>query len=233
MKTFTQQSRRRGFTLIELLTVIAIIGVLAAILIPAVGAVKKVADRAAAMSNCKQIALAYNTFAQSGSRARNITSSGEGAYVASEVGTFAGILAKRGGLNDASIWYITSDPALAAEINNLATLRQVLDDPAVDQASDHNLSVSPISWAVAVNLPVNAESSTTPIAWTRGANTDGTWDADSPWEGDGGHIAYLDGHAAWYEDLNDDPLVNHSAGSGTTTDITQAIYSTGEVLEDE
>ena len=56
--------RRSGFTLIELLTVIAIIGILVAILIPTVGAVRESARSAACQNNLRQIHMAIFLYSE-------------------------------------------------------------------------------------------------------------------------------------------------------------------------
>lgn len=55
-------SRTAAFTLVELLTVIAIIGVLAAIIIPVVGKVRQSANKTTCASNLRQIGVALNSY---------------------------------------------------------------------------------------------------------------------------------------------------------------------------
>lgn len=196
MNIYKHKKTRSGFTLIELLTVIAIIGILAGILIPTIGLVRKNAAKTKAASDLRQIATAYNAFASSGPRARTMPSATVG-----NIGIWAETLARSGGFNEAAGYFVDSAPNVVV----LPAIPQTILDPAGAATALWTAAANAgaISYNAAVNLPPNARGTITPLIWTTGINegADATWPAVSPWEGEGGHIGFLDTHVAFYTDL--------------------------------
>lgn len=182
----------KGFTLLELLTVIAIIAVLTAILFPMVSRAMASAQRAKASSNLRQICLAYVSYSHEGGTLRSIR--------ANTPNEWAAQLARHTGLNEASLYFVDADPALEGVTQPSSILADLNDTNSIEQTG---FAQAPMGYAVASGLYAQAPASTTPVAWTRGLRTDGTWSPDSPYQGKGGFIGFLDGHVTWYSSLSD------------------------------
>ncbi len=189
----------KGFTLIELLTVIAIIGILAAIIIPTVGKVRETARRSVDSSNLRQVGQASLIFASDNRDllpATNGTFNATG-YVNSggqtNLKAAIGGLAFAGGLNDATIWFTGTEATAASGLSTvLASNRTTLE------TSFNQVTASSNSFNYVAALTAN-DASTVPVAYTRGISSNAsTWVATAPYGSDGGHIVFLGGNVSFF-----------------------------------
>ena len=221
---------RKGFTLIELLTVIAIIGILAAVLFPGVAGVMRKAKQSTAQTKVRNIAQAYIAFASTGNKFVK-----QGAWSpttpsqANSVPDFGAVLSYNSNLNAAELWYVEAD-----QLNDSANFTKVvLVGVAPSQTINPDFSTASVqlgfhSWTTYVPTPRNLTEQT-PLFWARGLTSAGKWDATTGcWGAEGGHIAFGDSHVTWYQDTStiENQFVSKTSPGTMTPDWKQAISLT-------
>jgi len=131
----SRATRAPAFTLIELLTVIAIIGILAAILIPTVSAVRDSARASQCVSNLRQIGNAIHLFAEDNNDLipPNVGGvSGGGPGIESEVGSL---------VRDRGLGFLLSEQRGGIPENNAN--RRIARVSNVDYLDDANILICP------------------------------------------------------------------------------------------
>jgi prepilin-type N-terminal cleavage/methylation domain-containing protein len=187
---------KRAFTLIEILAVIAIIGILAAILLPSVGSAVNKAHRMKDANNMRQIAVAYINYMRDNHDRNEMAR-------CKNVHEFASVLAKRGYLTTPEVYFSDSDPAVS--LSNLKKPKSIGKPGGGSWRLSDDFTKFPLSVVAVVSISPSAPASTTPIIYSRGLEVDsGTWKKDGVYGEEGGFIAFLDGHVKFFNSLADE-----------------------------
>ncbi len=117
-----------------------------------------------------------------------------------DVHALAGNLALAG-LNDASLWLSRVDPVFAnspkaSALDNAGNAQPtpILNAPTKNEIAPA-FRAAPLAWAAALLPGISGLPSETPVMWTRGLLSDGTWRADSPYGTSwGGFVVFAGGN---------------------------------------
>lgn len=219
--------KRKGFTLIELLTVIAIIGILATALVPAVKKVQELARRTSALSKIRNIGSAIKVATDNGSRVIRSDAfvANNPQLTANNMLQFAQMLSVYGGINDATQWFIDAD-----ELNETVVLpRVIFNGTGAARQLDNAMTPATVSWTT-YTPTVKSDEGTIPLIWTRGLTTTGQWAEKNAapfgvWGSEGGHIYFNSGRVEWFTDTTqvDNQFTSRKQGGGPTVNWKDAI----------
>jgi prepilin-type N-terminal cleavage/methylation domain-containing protein len=194
---------RSGFTLIELLTVIAIIGILAALIFPTIGKVRETAQRTVDANNLREIVKAATIYAaDNNDRLPDpaAISAQSPAPVTGGSGPFlwAGILAQRGIMTDPAFYFAKNDPLFNG------TYPTAIVTPASHSVLDPSFTTDRVLSFEFVGGLRLGDAPATPVAFTRGLLATGKWSAtNGVYKDTGGHIAFLGGSVQYYANISE------------------------------
>ncbi len=210
--------------IIEYGLVLVVIAVLAAIILPTIGHTcggmggRRMADS----SNLRQIAQASLIYAQDHQ---------DRLPEATDIWDYARILAENRILEDGRMWQSRIDPASAEISQNKIEVLLPAETGRPRELNPAFRKIKP-AFAIPVGRRLNvAHPATTPIAWTRGLQPDGSWAKHSPYGTHGGHIVFLGGNVAFYLNLTDNGGELISRDGNKTANILDALPAGCQISE--
>ncbi|MDR2371649.1 MAG: type II secretion system GspH family protein [Puniceicoccales bacterium] len=236
--TKRKKYKNKSFTLLEIVFTITIIGILLAICLPAMSAIKLNAQKLKDQSNLQTIAKAWYECAVNRGwtiDGREMDGPNKGTPA---ISIFVDQLAGRGKtnvsdmvLNDPHI-YVSPGDKYASKmikesvnqfIGGVITYTGLCSGEAIVTNFMTPNGGYILSYCLMMGLPAYAPLNTTPFAFTRGLRIDGKWDEKAGLYGSkGGYVVYCDGHITWFDGSKPAKFLKWDQ-SGYTSNIREAV----------